>query len=87
MFRKFGLSTAPTLDIRPRGYRPARHAVLEVHDGRFRWFVKVVRPSAVADLCHRHDVACRNVPVPPVLASTPDGVIVLPEGREHHCAQ
>ena len=80
MFRKFGLSTAPTLDIRPRRYRPARHAVLEVHDGRFRWFVKVVRPSAVAELCHRHDVACRNVPVPPVLASTPDGLIVLPEG-------
>jgi hypothetical protein len=81
MFRKFGLSTAPTLDIRPRGYRPAQHAVLEVHDDRFRWFVKVVRPSAVADLCHRHDVACRNVPVPPVLASTPDGLIVLPEGK------
>ena len=81
MFRKFGLSTASTLDIHPRNYRPAHHAVLEVHDGRFRWFVKVVRPSAVADLCHRHDVACRNVPVPPVLASTPDGLIVLPEGK------
>ena len=80
LFRKFGLSTASTLDIRPRSYRPAHHAVLEVHDGRFRWFVKVVRPSAVAELCHRHDVACRNVPVPPVLASTPDGLIVLPEG-------
>ena len=81
MFRKFELSTAPTLDIRPRGYRPARHAVLEVHDGRFRWFVKVVRPSAVAELSRRHDVACRSVPVPPVLASTPDGLIVLPEGQ------
>ena len=81
LFRKFGLSTAPTLDIRPRAYRPAQHAVLEVHDGRFRWFVKVVRTSAVADLCHRHDVACRNVPVPPVLASTSDGLIVLPEGQ------
>jgi hypothetical protein len=81
VFREFGLSTAKTLDIRPRGYRPAHHAVLEVHDGRFRWFVKVVRPSAVADLCHRHHVACRNMPVPPVLASTPDGLIVLPEAR------
>jgi hypothetical protein len=81
IFREFGLSTAPTLDIRPRGYRPAHHAVLEVHDGRFRWFVKVVRPSAVADLCHRHAVACRNVPVPPVVASTRDGLIVLPEGQ------
>jgi Phosphotransferase enzyme family len=80
-FRKFGLSTAPTLDIRPRAYRPARRAVLEVHDGRFRWFVKVVRPSAVADMARRHDVACRNVPVPPVLASVADGLIVLPEGQ------
>jgi hypothetical protein len=80
-FRKFGLTTAPTLDIRPRAYRPARRAVLEVHDGRFRWFVKVVRPSAVADMSRRHDIACRNVPVPPVLASTADGLIVLPEGH------
>ena len=81
VFREFGLSTAPTLDIRPRSYRPARHAVLEVHDGRFRRFVKVVRPSVVADLCHRHDIACQHVPVPPVLASTRDGLIVLPEGQ------
>jgi streptomycin 6-kinase len=80
-FREFGLSTAPTLDIRPRGYRPAHHAVLEVDDGRLRWFVKVVRPSAVADLCHRHAVACRTVPVPPVLAWTPDGLVVLPEAQ------
>ena len=79
LFREFGLSTAPTLDIRPRAYRPAHHAVLEVHDGSCRWFVKVVRPSAVADLCRRHHVAGRDVPLPPVLASSPDGLIVLPE--------
>jgi streptomycin 6-kinase len=60
---------------------PSRHAVLEVCDGRSVWFVKVVRPSAVADLCHRHDIARRDVPVPPVLAATPDGVIVLPEAK------
>jgi hypothetical protein len=81
LFREFGLSQAATLDIRPCGYLPSRHAVLEVRDGRFRWFAKVVRPSAVADLCHRHDVACRHVSVPPVLAATPDGVIVLPEAQ------
>jgi streptomycin 6-kinase len=79
LFREFGLSKAATLDIRPCGYLPSRHAVLEVRDNRFRWFVKVVWPSAVADLRHRHDIACRNVPVPPVLAATPNGVIVLPE--------
>ena len=81
LFRGFGLSEAATLDIRPCGYLPSRHAVLEVRDGRFRWFVKVVRPSAVADLRHRHDIACRDVPVPPVLAATGDGVIVLPAAK------
>ena len=81
LFRGFGLSDAATLDIRPCGYLPSRHAVLEVSDGRFRWFAKVVRPSAVADLRHRHDIACRDVPVPPVLAATPDGVIVLPGAK------
>jgi Phosphotransferase enzyme family len=81
LFRDFGLSEAATLDIRPCGYLPSRHAVLDVRDGKFRWFVKVVRPSAVADLCHRHDIACRDVPVPPVLAATPDGVIVLPAAK------
>lgn len=81
MFRELGLSKATTLDIRPCRYLPSQHAVLEVHDGRLRWFVKVVRPSAVADLCRRHEVACRNVPVPPVLASTPEGVVVLPEAQ------
>jgi hypothetical protein len=52
-----------------------------VSDGRFRWFAKVIRPSEVAGLCHRHDVACRHVPVPPVLAATPDGLIVLPAAK------
>ena len=80
-FRGFGLSVAATLDIRPRGYLPSQRAVLEVHDGRCRWYVKVVRPSAVADLCRRHDLACRSVPVPPVLASTADGLIVLPQAH------
>jgi Phosphotransferase enzyme family len=79
--REFGLCEAAALDIRPRRYLPSRHAVLEVCDGRFKWFVKVVRPSAVADLCHRHDIARRDLPVPPVLAATPDGVIVLPEAK------
>ncbi len=81
LFREFGLSESSTLDIRPLRYLPSRHAVLEVHDGRSRWFVKAVRPSAVDDLRRRHEIASRHVPVPPVLASTADGVIVLPEAR------
>lgn len=81
MFREYGLSESTTLDIRPLRYLPSRHAVLEVLDERSRWFVKVVRPSAVDDLRRRHEIAGRHVPVPPVLASTADGVIVLQEAQ------
>ncbi len=65
--------------MKVRAYRPGNRAVVEVYDGRQRWFVKVVRPAAAAGLRARHDLLCRHVPVPPVLLSTPDGVIVLPE--------
>lgn len=80
-FRTFGLSTASTLDIKPLRYLPSQHAVLEVHDDRFRWFVRVVRPSAVAGLRHRHDVATGHVPVPPVVAATSEGLLVLPAAK------
>lgn len=81
VFREFGLSDAPTLSIRPRRYRTARQAVLEVHDGRCRWFVKVVPPRAVEEIRRRHDIVCGSVPLPPVLAWTASGLIVLPEGK------
>ena len=80
-FHTFGLSTASTLDIQPLRYLPSQHAVLEVRDGRVRWFVRVVQPSAVAGLRDRHDVASRHVPVPPVVASTPEGLLVLPPAK------
>ncbi|MGY1724221.1 aminoglycoside phosphotransferase family protein [Blastococcus sp. SYSU DS0533] len=64
--------------LRLRAYRPGRRAVVEVTSPAGRWFLKVVRPSAVADLVHRHAALGPAVPVPPVLASTADGVVVLP---------
>jgi hypothetical protein len=66
-------------DIVMRAYRPTQRAVLEVRDGAARRFVKVVRPSAVADLRLRHDLLSPRLPVPPVLAHAPEGLIVLPE--------
>jgi hypothetical protein len=81
MFRDLGISTASVLDVRARAYRPAQRAVLEVYDGRQRWFVKVVRPSTVSDLRTRHELTSPHLPVPPVLASTPEGMVVLPEAR------
>ncbi|WP_214406220.1 phosphotransferase [Pseudonocardia lacus] len=65
--------------VRVRAYRPGRRAVLEVAGGGPRLFLKVVRPSAVAALVARHDLLAGRLPVPPVLASTPDGLVVLPE--------
>jgi hypothetical protein len=61
-----------------RAYRPGRRAVLEVSGGGRRLFVKVVRPSAAAALRARHDLIAPHVPVPPVLAGSDDGVLVLP---------
>ena len=63
-----------------RAYRPAQRAVLEVSDGRCRWFVKVVNPAAAAGLRLRHDLLAPRLPVPPVLAETSDGLVLLPEG-------
>ncbi|HEX7322435.1 MAG TPA: aminoglycoside phosphotransferase family protein [Mycobacterium sp.] len=78
LFRGFGLTTRRRLDISVHTYRPAHRAVLEVTDGSRTWFVKVVRPSAAAPICRRHSLVGPCLPVPPVLASTPDGLIVFP---------
>ncbi|MGY1916308.1 phosphotransferase [Blastococcus sp. SYSU DS0973] len=64
--------------LRLRAYRPGRRAVVEVSSPHGRWFLKVVRPTAVADLVARHAALGAAVPVPRVLASTGDGVVVLP---------
>ncbi|MCH9668961.1 MAG: aminoglycoside phosphotransferase family protein [Actinomycetia bacterium] len=71
------LARRPTIVV--RAYRPTQRAVLEVSDGRSRWFLKVVRPAGVAELRVRHDLLADRLPVPPVLADTPDGILVLPE--------
>ncbi|MGY1716885.1 hypothetical protein ACI78R_20680 [Geodermatophilus sp. SYSU D01106] len=64
--------------LRLRAYRPGRRAVVEVTSPAGRWFLKVVRPSAAAGLAARHAALVPAVPVPPVLAATDDGVLVLP---------
>ncbi|RDH74506.1 aminoglycoside phosphotransferase family protein [Mycolicibacterium moriokaense] len=71
------LSGAPTIAV--LAYRPAQRAVLAVSAGCSRWFVKVVHPCAVADLRVRHDMLADRLPVPPVLAATSDGLVLLPE--------
>lgn len=83
LFRDAGLSDAARLSIRVRAYRPGQRAVVQATevgaDPQRTWFVKVVQPAAVAALRARHDLIGAALPVPPVLAGTPDGLVVLPQ--------
>jgi aminoglycoside phosphotransferase len=79
LFSAHGVALARAPRIVVRAYRPAQRAVLEVSDGRSRWFVKVVKPAAVAGLRLRHDLLAARLPVPRVLAETADGMLVLTE--------
>ncbi|WP_460683443.1 phosphotransferase [Modestobacter lapidis] len=64
--------------LRLRAYRPGRRAVIEVTAPGRRLFLKVVRPRAAERLAAQHTALAGSVPVPPVLAATADGVVVLP---------
>jgi hypothetical protein len=74
-----GLPRTEPLRVRVRAYRPGRRAVLQVDGGGPRLYLKVVRPAAVDALVARHGLLAGPLPVPPVLAATPDGLVVLPE--------
>jgi hypothetical protein len=64
--------------LRLRGYRPGRRAVVEAELPDGRYFLKVVRPGAADRLVRRHALLAGAVPVPPVVAATGDGAVVLP---------
>jgi hypothetical protein len=77
LLSSFGLQ-AGRLDLRLRAYRPRRRAVVEITGPGVRLFVKVVRPSKVADLHRRHRLLYEaGVPVPRSLGWTDDGLLVL----------
>jgi hypothetical protein len=76
--RGLGLTVSGPVHVAVRAYRPGQRAVVEICDSATTWFVKVVRPEAVSGLRARHDLLAPHLPVPPVLASSADGVIVLP---------
>ncbi|RAV18206.1 aminoglycoside phosphotransferase family protein [Mycolicibacterium sp. GF69] len=81
VLRAAGLTSATALQLRLRTYRPGQRAVLEVvepgTDPPRTWFVKVVRPDALAALRDRHELLSPVVPVPAVLTDTPDGLVVF----------
>ncbi|UOY03603.1 aminoglycoside phosphotransferase family protein [Blastococcus sp. PRF04-17] len=74
---ELGLGSGPPR-LRLRSYRPGRRAVIEAVTPEGTLFLKVVRPAATERLVARHALLVGAVPVPPVLAATPDGVVVLP---------
>jgi hypothetical protein len=74
---ELGLASGP-VRLRLRSYRPGRRAVVQATTSAGPLFLKVVRPTAVARMVERHAVLDGAVPSPPVLASTDDGVVVLP---------
>ncbi|MGY1772850.1 hypothetical protein [Blastococcus sp. SYSU D00813] len=77
--RLAGLGVDPgPLRLRLRAYRPGRRAVVEATSPAGRWFLKVVRPAAAPPLAARHRALAAAVPVPPVVAASEDGVLVLP---------
>jgi Phosphotransferase enzyme family len=77
--RAAGLCRTGLPEVRVRAYRPGRRAVLEISDAGRRLYAKVVRPSAAAALRARHDLLAEHLPVPRLLAATPDGLLVMPE--------
>ncbi|KUI44736.1 hypothetical protein AU198_14460 [Mycobacterium sp. GA-1199] len=82
VLRTAGLTSAAMLQLRLRAYRPGHRAVLEgVEPGTApprTWFVKVVRPAALAALRARHELLSAVLPVPAVLTDTRDGLVVFP---------
>ena len=74
--------TGPVESLELVGYRPLRRAVLRAVRGDRTLYVKVLRPGhgsgGVRDVVDRHAALARaGLPVPAVLASTDDGLVVL----------
>jgi len=61
-----------------RAYRPGRRAVIEVVSPQARIFLKVLRPSRIADLQRIHDAMAGSVPVPHSLGWSEDlGLVAM----------
>lgn len=74
---ELGLSAGP-VGLRLRSYRAGRRAVIEAGTASGPLFLKVVRPTALERMIERHALLDGAVPSPPLLATTPDGALVLP---------
>jgi aminoglycoside phosphotransferase (APT) family kinase protein len=68
--------SSPTLTV--AAYRPGKRAVIRLDSAEATLFLKVIRPDRVAPIVELHSAfRSRGVPVPAVLASRADGLLVL----------
>ncbi|MDY0946468.1 aminoglycoside phosphotransferase family protein [Frigoribacterium sp. CFBP9039] len=68
--------TSPTLTV--AAYRPGKRAVIRLDSAEATLFLKVIRPDRVAPIVDLHTAfRSSGVPVPAVLASRADGLLVL----------
>lgn len=59
-------------------YRPGKRAVVRLHTDAGIYFAKVVKPELVEPIRTRHELwRAAGIPVPEVIASAPEGVLIL----------
>ncbi len=70
--------TTQQVRLSTRAYRPGRRAVIEVVSPQARIFLKVLRPSRIADLQRLHGAMAGSVPVPHSLGWSEDlGLVAM----------
>lgn len=80
MLAPLGVAEGPVA-LRLQAYRPGRRAVVEILTGRYRFFLKVVRPERVAALQVRHRAHEATLPIPLSHGWSPEHGLVLLEAR------
>ncbi|EHK87754.1 phosphotransferase family protein [Saccharomonospora azurea SZMC 14600] len=76
-----GVPSARSASVAVQTYRPGRRAVLAITTGSERLFAKVVPPGELAGLRERHELLADHLPVPRLLATTDDGLALMPALR------
>ncbi len=73
-----GITPTDRITVHIRAYRPARRAVLAITAGPHRLFAKIVPPASLPGLRTRHELVSARLPAPELLATTDDGLALMP---------
>src|SRR5690606_20384459 len=73
-----GITPTGPITVHVRSYRPARRAVLAITTGPHHLFAKVVPPASLPGLRIRHELVSARLPAPTLLATTDDGLALMP---------